>query len=401
VAEANAPLGIRWDSSAKGVRSKSEATRIVSFNLNDYLDSLKIGENVLAIQGLNASASSPELLIRPQLSGETVMEVESSNEDQGIRYTGPLQITQPATLKARSRVGSDWNPLSTATFFVGIPATTENLVISEVYYHPTEHPDAEFIQLLNIHPTQTLDLSHITFVQGIQFTSQKGSHLAPGESVVIAKSEAVFREHFGSEHHVVGEYEGSLNNGGETLQLVDAERNSIAAFTYNDTAPWPREAGGLGSALRLSTPKQRPNPNDSKSWHAQSPHAEVDPGIPGRPVNGDQDLDQDGLSALLDYALGTSDTDPLSGPGAITYSVEALEGGSDDVFYFFIRFQTNLEARATAIIAELSKDLNESNWDSEPLFPVVNEQIASNWRPFRTKAPISSSQKMFVRIRVE
>jgi hypothetical protein len=403
VAEANAPLGIRWNSKAKGVRSKSEGTQVAAFNLDDHLASLKTGENVLAIQGLNASASSPELLIRPQLIGEIVSAVDASNEDQGIRYSGPLQITESATLKVRSRIGTDWSPLSTATFFVGIPATSENLVIAEVYYHPIEHPDAEFIRLLNVHPTHSLDLSNIAFIQGIQFTAEKGLHLAPEESVVIVKSESVFRAHFGTEPRIAGEYQGSLNNGGETVQLVDAQRNSITAFTYNDVQPWPSAAGGLGLGLTLTAPKQRPNPNDPKSWRALSPlsGAGSKPGSPARPENGEEDLDRDGLSALLEYALGTSDTDPQSGPSAITYSVEALENGPGDVLYFFIRYQTNPEAHSTVIIAELSTNLSGADWTTEPLIAQVDEQIASNWRSFRTIAPISSSEQMFIRIRVE
>ena len=403
VAEANAPLGIRWNSSAKQGRSKSDATNVTTFNLSDHLASLNSGENMLAIQGLNASASSPELLISPQLTGEIVSTPNSPSEDRGIRYTGPIQINQSATLKARSQLGSDWSPLSTATFFVGIPATAENLVISEIYYHPSEHPDAEFIRLQNIHPSQSINLSNIAFTQGIQFIFGKGLHLAPDESVVIVKSEAVFRQQFGSDPNIAGEYQGSLNNGGETLQLFDAERNSIAAFIYNDDHPWPIEAGGLGSGLRLRAPKQRPNPNDPKNWRAQAPLSgdDVRPDSPGRPANGEDDSDRDGLSALLEYALGTSDADPKSGPNAIAYSVETLEEGPDDVFYFFLQFQTNPDAPSTDIIAELSSDLNGSAWTAEPLLPFINDQIGSNWKSFRTKAPISSAQQMFIRLRVE
>ncbi|MBT5706832.1 MAG: hypothetical protein HOI66_10965 [Verrucomicrobia bacterium] len=403
VAEANAPLGIRWNSSAKGVRSKSETTQVVSFNLDDHLDSLKTGENVLAIQGLNASTASPELLIRPQLTGEFVSSVAASNEDHGIRYAEPLQITESATLKARSRIGTDWSPLSTATFFVGIPATAENLVIAEIYYHPIEHADAEFIRLLNVHPSHSLDLSDIAFIQGIQFTAQKGLHLPPGESVVIVKSESVFRTHFEDNLTIAGEYQGSLNNGGETVQLVDAQRNGIAVFTYNDVQPWPRAAGGLGMGLTLTSPNQRPSPNDPKSWRALSPLSGIgsNPGSSARPENEEADLDRDGLSALLEYALGTSDTDPQSGPSAITYSVEALKDGPKDVFYFFIRFQTNPEAHSTVIIAELSSNLSETNWATEQLIAQVDEQTPSNWRSFRTNAPISSTEQMFIRIRVE
>ena len=400
IAEDNAPLGIRWNSTAKEERSKSDAIQLTKFDLTDRLGLLKAGENVLAIQGLNASATSPEFLIIPQLTGATLISLPP-DDNPGLRYSRPIQLTETTTIHARSLKGVQWSPLTKASYFVGIPATKANLVISEVYYHPIEHPDAEFIRIENIHPTHSLDLSTTSFIQGIQFIVPKGQFLSPSESAFIVKSTPVFREHFGEEARIIGEFKGSLNNGGETLQLIDAKRENIAAFKYNDVQPWPTEAGGLGSGLTLIKGDQ--SPNDPKSWVGIPPLSGLTDNTiaPHRPLNGEEDSDRDGLSALLEYALGTSDLDPLSGPDAISYSAEPLPDGPAQVLYFFIRFQRNPEARSTFIVAELSHDLTRPSWETTELTSVPDDPEAPHWTTMRSSEPILQSQQAFIRIRAE
>jgi hypothetical protein len=49
---------------------------------------------------------------------------------------------------------------------------------------------------------------------------------------------------------IVGEWqEGSLNDGGELIELLARDGTSIAAFTFGDNDPWPGRADGKGSTL--------------------------------------------------------------------------------------------------------------------------------------------------------
>ena len=110
---------------------------------------------------------------------------------------------------------------------------------------------------------------------------------------------------------IAGEYSGSLNNGGERILLVDRDDVPIVDLRFGD-----------------------------------------DMGFAGEP---EADADSDGLSALLEYALNTSDEDPRSGPDAISLGVS----GDAVVLQFSVR----AEAPDITVEVEVSSDL--SDWDSE------------------------------------
>ena len=62
------------------------------------------------------------------------------------------------------------------------------------------------------------------------------------------------------------------------------------------------------------------------------------------------DVDGDGWPALLEYALGTSDNDPSSGPGALTAGLDALGN-------FTLTFPRNLHADDVTLVVDASEDL--------------------------------------------
>ncbi len=60
---------LSFDSTATTERSNSAATTFANFNISEWLGLLQAGTNVLAIQGLNSSASDSDFLITPRLVG--------------------------------------------------------------------------------------------------------------------------------------------------------------------------------------------------------------------------------------------------------------------------------------------------------------------------------------------
>ncbi|HEY7120634.1 MAG TPA: lamin tail domain-containing protein, partial [Tepidisphaeraceae bacterium] len=68
IASANAPQTPAWNSAATGTVAKNSG--FVDIDVSQYLSSLRAGKNVLAIQGLNDSATSPDFLIMPELLGD-------------------------------------------------------------------------------------------------------------------------------------------------------------------------------------------------------------------------------------------------------------------------------------------------------------------------------------------
>jgi hypothetical protein len=67
VARRNAPATPQWNSSATASHPNAQAFLFENINISDSLNALATGNNVLAIQGLNQSASDTDFLIAPQL----------------------------------------------------------------------------------------------------------------------------------------------------------------------------------------------------------------------------------------------------------------------------------------------------------------------------------------------
>jgi hypothetical protein len=127
-----------------------------------------------------------------------------------------------------------------------------NLKITELHYHPLDQDTVpgdqyEFVELLNAGST-SLDLSHVGFTDGIDFTFKSGAKLAAGEYLVLAANPVRFKQRYGWEPF--GTYTGSMKNSGEQIILSDLTVDTtIASVLYSDVAPWPLQADGGGRSL--------------------------------------------------------------------------------------------------------------------------------------------------------
>ena len=169
---------------------------------------------------------------------------------------GPNLLTLSAYDQQGALIGSD-----TITITSTLPAPTPHdfLRITEIHYHPAnptgaelavsaDPEDFEFIELRNI-GSQPLDISGCKFTAGVSFTLPSSTTLAAGESVVLVRHVAAFRARYGNGPRVTGAYgpADSLNNGGETITLVDATGAVIQSFAYDDA--WLPLTDGPGRSL--------------------------------------------------------------------------------------------------------------------------------------------------------
>ncbi len=238
--------------------------------------------------------------------------------------------------------------------YVGAPSDAQRyLVVSELHYHPPGDGLAEFIELLNISPSVTLDLTGVRFTDGVQFDFTGGAvtGLPPGGRVLVVRDQAAFEAAFGAGLPVAGVFgtDTALSNGGELIKLEDADNGTVREFEYRDSPPWPTAADGGGSSLQLIGPAAAPDHALPESWTASapSPGAEGAIGFTGDPL---ADSDADGLAALIEYALGTSAADPASGPGAFAPGIDA--GGRSTFTY-----QRSLASSDVALVIETTADL--------------------------------------------
>ena len=193
------------------------------------------------------------------------------------RITVPVMAGANAlTIVGRDRYG---NVISGASSTIAVTYTgvddspVGNIVINEIMYNPVI-PEASFIELFNLSANTAFDLSGWR-LNGIDFTFPSGTVLSNRGFLVICKNRTAFASAYGWGVPVLCEFDGHLDDGGETLSLIKpgatpAEDLLVDRVTYDDDPPWPPLADGLGPSLQLVDATQdnnRPgNWSDGAGW---------------------------------------------------------------------------------------------------------------------------------------
>lgn len=121
------------------------------------------------------------------------------------------------------------------------------IVINEIMYNNPGTDSLEYLELFN-NDNAAKDLAGFTFSAGVEFTFPAVT-LQPGDYLIIATDSAAFERNFG-----VAAFQwsnGSLNNGGELIQLRDQFGNIVDEVAYDDGGDWPSDADGGGGSLIL------------------------------------------------------------------------------------------------------------------------------------------------------
>lgn len=189
------------------------------------------------------------------------------------RYSSAVGIAGTMRVKARALSQGEWSALTEALFVV--EGSLDALRVTELMYHPLRG-QAEFVELKNTSDS-SLDLSGVTFSEGIQFTFAEGFQLPPGAHVVLASDAAVFTDQFPGVA-LGGVYDGRLSNGSEKLVLSDSLAKPFLSLTYSDQPPWPSRADGQGFSLVAKPLGQAGDPNLPMSWRPSATFG----GSPGR-----------------------------------------------------------------------------------------------------------------------
>jgi len=173
----------------------------------------------------------------------------------------------------------------------------------------SDHQEEEYLELLN-QDGVAVDLSGWTILGGVNFTIPAGTVIPAGGTLYVSPNAKAFRARQlsprgGEQRFLVGPYSGNLSSEGETIDLFDGEGKLQDSKTFS---------GGLG-------------------------------GFNG---NGRADLDGDGLNALLEYAMGTSDEIP----NTLAVPVGGVFSYTEDTVMIDVSLQV-----------QVSKDL--VNWSGE------------------------------------
>ena len=255
------------------------------------------------------------------------------------------------------------------------------IVISEIMYNPAGNGDAEYIELLNVSNAPVTFFDAIKgrawrISDGIDFEFPSDISpsvpltLNPGQRAVLTKNLVRFTTSFGAiSAPATPVFEwgtGSLNNGGETLQLdkpggVDGlnvlQYVRVDRVNFDDASPWPTSPDGSGPSLNKIS--ENDYGNDSINWQALA-------GTPGGIASGSRfaswavtnnagaandDPDGDGINNLMEYAMGS---DP-NAPSTLNLPTMGLNGDACSISY-----PVNTAVNDVNYYLETSIDL--SNW---------------------------------------
>ncbi|HEY0548481.1 MAG TPA: lamin tail domain-containing protein, partial [Verrucomicrobiae bacterium] len=146
-----------------------------------------------------------------------------------------------------------------ALFLLG--ARAQNILINEIMYHPASQDSREeYLELFNAGPTN-VNLTGWQFTKGINFTFPSNTVLSPSSYLVVAAHGPTFASaHPGVANYVAGylvvrttnvatgtyiNFENSLSNVRDALQLEDAAGNVIDSLTYADEGDWATRRRGF------------------------------------------------------------------------------------------------------------------------------------------------------------
>ena len=309
---------------------------------------LQAGSNTLAVEIHQASFSSSDVTFDAELLVTTVSDGGS-----------PIILNSSTQVNSRTLVNGDFSPLSTATLL--IPASQSDLRISEIQFNPsaptaaeiaagfTDNDDFEFIELFNPSTTSSINLDGVQLSDGVIFDFGD-IDLLPGERVVVVEDVDAFMARYGDSSTVLGQWSGSLSNGGEEITLLDSSMDEILSVNYGDSDPWHSAADGFGFSLVLEDPANTPVEELGKyySWRAST----VFGGTPGAAA-----VDQLGVvvnEVLANTDASESDAIELFNPtsAAIDISGWYLSGEGDDLLKYQIPAGTVIAAGGYLVFDE-------------------------------------------------
>ena len=271
--------------------SAIEVVDFISYDLGKPEDGLVEGTNVIAVQVLNASLAGssdcfvdvrltaerdaggePPTPVQPQIFRgrpgryeiEPVWQSAELTEFDGTVKIPASAIRTGRTYRVRCRMkdtSGRWSHWSAPVQFTASEPVAagilEDLRITELMYNPgqaavADNDEYEFVELKNI-GDETLDLSTVSFVEGIMFDfgGSDVTTLGPGQFVLVVRNKTVFLSRYGAalSDLIAGEYVGKLANNGENIKLIDFWNGTIAEFEYGDGRGWPLSADGAGHSL--------------------------------------------------------------------------------------------------------------------------------------------------------
>jgi hypothetical protein len=191
---------------------------------------------------------------------------------------------------------------------IGAPASAQ-VVIHEIMYHPNTPLEAEeFVELRNL-SASPVDLTGWC-LDGVDFCFPPGASIAGDGYAAIAKDAAAFTTAYGFAPDFV--FDGKLDNGGETIELLDGSSQVVDEVAYADKPPWPVKPDGLGPSLEVIDATQ--DNATPRNWRAAT-------AVSGHTVKAANSVAAAGLPPWIETVTRTPHVGEVSVPTVVTATV--------------------------------------------------------------------------------
>ena len=268
VASLNQPDPLTWDARCA---DRPESDESIWLGIPAGSELLLPGSNILAVHAFD-NDSDGLFLFSVEVFASDHAFASGHIASSAQRYVEPIPLTESRRIKARVWNDGLWSPLADAVF--AVEPVRENLRFTEIMYHPAQ-ADEEFIELANI-GTEPLNLNMVRLTGGIDFVFPS-LDLAPLEVTLLVRDREAFEDHYGVALPVAGQYEGALDNAGDSIELLDALGRTIQEIRYDDD--WYPQTDGEGCSLTCPAP-WTVDPNACSSAAFWSPSSQTG-GSPG------------------------------------------------------------------------------------------------------------------------
>jgi len=143
------------------------------------------------------------------------------------------------------------------------------VVITEINYNSASTMDSgDWVEIFNPNEFE-VDLSGYSIADsGDSFVFTAGTMIGPNAYLVLSNNVLNFVAIYPEVSNFVGEATFGFGNAGEIITVFDANGCEIDVVEYDDEAPWPVEADGMGSTLMLNDPNL--DNIDPANWSASA-----------------------------------------------------------------------------------------------------------------------------------
>ncbi len=300
------------------IRSRKNYTKN---NVLDYFDLLRL--------------NSLETKVQPAGAGKVyIEEIRSDNLEYGLIYN-----SVPASIKAEANPGYTfvgWEGAANGTeiskeimisqntaltaVFKRNQINTEGIVINEINYRSADNFNPEdWIEFYN-NSSESVDISGWYFSDSDdshKFIFPEGTILNANSYLVLTRDSTLFKDLFPEVANRIGDMDFGLSGDGELVRLFNSDDEIVDELTYNDKAPWPLEADGLGSTLSLSNPGF--DNSNGANWAASSGN-----GTPGAQNTDVIVSNEDIKSNEIPYKISLNQNypNPFNPTTSISYSIQ-------------------------------------------------------------------------------